>query len=163
MEIWLPHNSYYEISNFGQVRNRDSLHILAQNINSGGYLYVTLHNPKYNLTVSRGVAKLFVANPFNKEQVNHKDGIKLNNHYLNLEWVTQTENLEHAVSTGLMPSGSKSYLAKLNEQSVEEIKLAFTKGFNQASQAKLFNVDRGTINGIFKKRTWRHVRPDLAW
>lgn len=162
-EIWKDFNKYYSVSNQGRIRNKATQHILAQNINGGGYFYATLANPKYNLTVHRAIAAAFVENPLLKPQVNHIDGNKLNNAIDNLEWVTQEENLSHAVLNKLMPSGTDSYLAKLNEASVEKIKLAFVAGIKSVNLAKEYKVDRGTISAIFKGRTWKHVRPDLIW
>ena len=49
----------------------------------------------------RLVALHFIPNPLNKEQVNHIDGNKMNNHVSNLEWVTQEENMRHCMDSGL--------------------------------------------------------------
>lgn len=38
----------------------------------------------------------FIPNPQNKEQVNHKDGNRGNDFVENLEWVTQSENIQHS-------------------------------------------------------------------
>lgn len=67
--------------------------------NNKGYLFIRLryHSPK----IHRLVAKSFIPNPENKEQVNHKNGIKSDNRVENLEWVTNQQNREHAINAGL--------------------------------------------------------------
>jgi len=41
------------------------------------------------------------APPTKRHQVNHKDGVRDNNHPSNLEWVTAAQNMQHAVDTKL--------------------------------------------------------------
>lgn len=106
IEEWKRISGYediYEVSSFGRVRNV----LRNNNILKGGsypnlYNFVCLSKNKIkaNLMIHRLVAIAFIPNPNNKPQVNHKDGNKRNNNVSNLEWVTCSENLKHAVDIG---------------------------------------------------------------
>lgn len=103
-----------------------------------GYLTVSLgngNNCAKNFFVHRLVGKAFIPNPDNKPQINHIDGIKHNNLLINLEWVTQQENMDHAVKTGLITK--------------KEIKhLESNKTFSCAEEAaETLNIKKTLISG----------------
>ena len=98
IEEWkqLEENPKYFISNLGRFKNiRDK--ILKLNINARGYTYcnISTNGKVTKVKIHRLVALYFVNNPDNKDIVNHIDSNKLNNHYSNLEWCTQKENVQH--------------------------------------------------------------------
>jgi hypothetical protein len=90
-------NTNYFIDEFGNVYNKDG-HKMKPSYSNKGYIMFKLFISKgYRkwITAHRIVAKYWVENKDNKPQVNHKDRNKLNNHYSNLEWVTNQENQDH--------------------------------------------------------------------
>lgn len=77
--------------------------ILKSAIASHGYKVVVLANKGHlkQFLVHRLVAETFLDNPNNYEEINHKDGNKLNNDISNLEFCTYSENLKHAYKNDL--------------------------------------------------------------
>ncbi len=93
----------YQISDHGRLKSFNKSktgRILSIKNTTGWYLSGILSKgkKKQSIRIHRLVAKAFVANPLLKSIVNHKDMNKQNNHYLNLEWVTNAENSQHAIS-----------------------------------------------------------------
>jgi hypothetical protein len=104
IEEWriIEQSSNYEISNYGEVRNKISNNVLKQTLLSG-YLTITLitNNNKVFFKIHRLVAEIFLTCPNYTYIVNHKDGNKVNNNVENLEWVSRSENAKHAFRLGL--------------------------------------------------------------
>jgi len=67
--------------------------------NRQGYKCVKIHNK--TVGIHRLVAKCYLGEQPSGICVNHKDGVKANNHPSNLEYVTIAENVRHAVRMGL--------------------------------------------------------------
>lgn len=178
MEVeWKPIPNYegiYEVSSCGKVRslNRRRLHtfnkgcvmnryykgkVLAPVLN-GGYFKVTLtrDNIPTQIAIHRLVATAFLPNADNKPFVNHKNGIKTDNNFNNLEWVTPLENCIHASDTCLLPTGDKHPRSKLTEDQVIQIKY-HREGILYKDIAKEFNIDKSTVSDIKRGKTWQHI------
>lgn len=106
--------------------------------------------------IHRLVALAFVPNPENKPQVNHIDGNKKNNYYLNLEWVTAKENTKHAIDKNLRKdnTGPNNNTSKISEQDFEDIK-KLGKHHTSKSIGDRYNLSKSQINKIISGRTWK--------
>jgi len=93
--------SNYLIDEKGNIYNREGIK-LKTTITKNGYERFNISRPTKSFLVHRLVAILYVENPENKPEVNHKDGNKLNNDFNNLEWVTRSENIVHGFTNGLI-------------------------------------------------------------
>lgn len=119
-EVWndiLGYEGLYKISNFGRVKSTvRNERILKARAHSGGYLRVNLckDGKSKDAYIHRLVAQAFLDNPYEKCDVNHKDGNKENNCVENLEWTTRSENQKHAFDTGLN-SSPRAMLGKFGE------------------------------------------------
>ena len=144
-EIWKDIIGFdrYQISNFGRIKSKDKsisdtakriyLHkgrILKQTQwgNKDNYFLINLKKDNRTICfyVHRLVGLYFIDNKDNKPLINHKDGNKLNNHYKNLEWATYSDNLKHAIETGLN-NKSKIFKIKLNRD--KDIKIGKDETF----------------------------------
>ena len=110
MEEWrdvVGFEDYFKVSNLGRVFSKRTNKILKQTMLKTGYAsFATRIGGRKGQThcfrVHILVAKAFISNPENKAQVNHINGIKTDNRLDNLEWVTASENMQHAYKSGLV-------------------------------------------------------------
>ena len=89
----------YHYFNKGAKSMRTEM-ILKQSKTKSGYMQIIIFGKAY--LVHRLVSFAWIPNPENKPFVNHKNGIKDDNRVDNLEWVTRSENVAHAVKNGLI-------------------------------------------------------------
>ena len=120
VEVWkdIENFSKYQVSNLGRIKSKERytkakddeiIHrkefLLKGFINKKGYKQVTLYDdngkPK-TLRVHKLVAITFIENENNLPQINHIDGNKLNNEVSNLEWISNYDNMQHAIKNGLI-------------------------------------------------------------
>ena len=96
----------YEISEYGQIRNIKTHKVLKIHKTDNGYwgVCVSLGNRqnKKHIKIHIAVACTYIPQNHENLVVNHKDGNKNNNYYMNLEWITQKDNMQHAAKNGLL-------------------------------------------------------------
>ena len=63
--------------------------------NSRGYQQVFLYPEKRHYKIHRMVAEIYLDNPNNLTDVNHKNLDKSDNRVSNLEWSSHSQNLKH--------------------------------------------------------------------
>lgn len=148
------YSQYYEVSNFGKLRNTKTHKILKQTIGKTGYYgycgSLGSRQKKKMFKIHKAVAETFIENPNNYEVINHIDGDKLNNNVNNLEWCTYQHNYNHAVKLGLMQNNFNS-----RQKAIEKIKKK-VRGINiKTNDIKIFasTSDAAKFLGDITKRT----------
>ena len=187
-EIWkdIPgYEGYYQASNLGNIKSlpkfkkifenkkyKTKTKILCVEKNSRGYNRVWLikNGERKRFFVHRLIAETFIPNPENKPCVNHIDCNIENNKADNLEWCTQKENSEYAVSLGRTKWSEKQkenhrQKFKKFKKSIIGISLDGTKQIILSSlkEVKEFGYSPGDVcvcckdnNKTYKGYKWRY-------
>jgi hypothetical protein len=171
-EEWRPvprFEGIYEVSRCGKVRrilpDRRTYvgRILTQLLNhKRGYYWVRMSNggrkTRKTVLVHRIVCEAFHGPPPSPRHVaHHKDANRLNNHAGNLEWKTQSQNLEEAARMGTFAVGSNRHNSKLTEDLVVLMRERFDSGEPITQLARAFGINTRTAAAICRRHTWRHV------
>lgn len=155
-----PKYSHILVTECGAIYSQISKKFLKVRTNTGGYLVVSITvDGKYKVErVHRLVAETYLSNTDNLPEVNHKDGIKTNNHVTNLEWVTSKQNKEHAWLLGLYrEKGSLHYNAKLSEEQVVKICELLQEGKSSKVISDLLNIHKDHIAHIKRGDIWKDI------
>ena len=150
-EVWKEICPNYFVSSLGNVESfkYGKRRRLKPWLDLRGYLKVRFYfdKKKKNFSVHRLVATAFIPNLENKPEVNHINGIKVDNRVENLEWATCLENVHHAFSTGLRKTGEDSPQAKLTDTQIIYIRNN-PDALSIIELAKKFKVRTWTISQI---------------
>lgn len=144
----------YEVSTYGDIRNKQTGKILKQKLDKSNCLMVNLSlgargKSKYYI-VARLVATAFVPNPMGYTWVRHLDGNTLNNEASNLEWVAERWSRQGR--------GEQSYNAKLTKEQVQWCRDMYKprdKEFGLTPLAKRFNVSNSTMSYVLNNVTYK--------
>lgn len=111
----------------------------------------------------RLVATIFIPNPDNLPQINHKDGNRYNNSASNLEWCTAKQNVRHCWDNGMhmIQHGELIGNHKLSE---EDAKFIYSLKDSCLTPKQVIGryqhlgiVKPDAIKDIWKGKTWRRV------
>lgn len=114
-------NTDYEIYLDGTVKRIKDGFIPKPYLRQGYYrvsLYDSVKKKMKAYTLHRIIAQAFIPNPENKQQVNHKNGIKYDNNINNLEWTTPKENVIHSIANNLK---SKYKMYEYHKEILKEV------------------------------------------
>lgn len=154
-EAWKPvvgWETAYEVSDLGRVRsldrttnrgNRIEGRIRKPQLLPTGYLYVALkcNGRKANAYVHRMVAEAFIGPHREGFFINHRSGVKTDNRLENLEWVTRSENMLHAIENGLLS-------VTLSDEQVREIRRRYKAGGTYGRIGKALGVSRAIVSSV---------------
>lgn len=153
MENWktIPEFDRYSVSDYGRVMNNQTGQVISQRLSRNGYLRVNLRkgDVEYEkptvIHVHRMVGLCFVDNPLKKPQLNHIDGDKKNNHVSNLEWVTSSENINHAYDNDLI---SKVRVPMNEQRRINNVESHLRPGYREKMQ--IINKESGLTKTIIQ-------------
>jgi len=141
------YNGLYDVCENGDIRNKKGLILKPHPDSKKRYNLIRLCKNGVMTTylLHRIVAKAFIPNRGDLEQVNHIDGNKTNNCVTNLEWCSRSYNIKHAWETGLKQERGCCISKKIIGIN---IKTGEKKEFNSTADANMFLFNKKTGNAI---------------
>lgn len=135
--------------------------IIKHHYTGNGYPTVTLYKEGKGIKnyCHRLVAQAFLDNPHGKRTVNHKNGVRTDNRLENLEWMSYSENIRHAIDTGLnVPrKGSQFTNTRFSEPDVFLLKKMMKAGISIQKLSPIYGVKDYVLANIRAGRRWKHI------
>lgn len=166
----------YKISSFGRIwslgrvkirSNGYSLRIkeriLKQSYNQGyAIIRMTCGNGVImSKRVHRLVAIHFIDNPFTLPEINHKNCIRSDNRFDNLEWCSHKYNNRYAYLLGNKKpcAGEVNGRSKLTENQVLKMRLMKENNPKTTNEelSVVFGISRAVVSRVINRTSWKHI------
>lgn len=150
-EKWQMFCDGYSVSNLGRVYSHKSHMIMKPNTLKKGYKQIKVYvDGEYvHFYIHILVARNFIGPCPEGKEVNHKDLDKGNNRWTNLEYLTRSGNLNHAVDNGFVGRQILTW------KDVHRIRRLYGGGrFTYKKLGRKFGISAPTIGDIVNYRTW---------
>lgn len=150
---WRPVPNFedrYEVSEDGAVRTLTTGHIHKQFPDDYGHLRLGLWNGKKTVTVKahRLVARAFLGEPGEGQEVCHNDGNPKNNNRGNLRWGTRAENVADRIKHGRTYRGTPRAIPEAEWPRIVE---RARRGERKTHIAKDYGVGQDAVRRIVKE------------
>lgn len=169
---------YYWISSWGRLYNAKTGYLVPFSVNKKGYYTYSLRRkqeyidqgmyPTYSVGAHILVCTCFVGpKPGPEYQVNHKDFIRNNNYYENLEWLTLVDNIKYSHQAGNYWNGDTYVNAKYTDVQARAVCEMLQQGIDDYHiiSQQLFGCElnqsiKDFIRSIHIRRHWTHISKD---
>lgn len=142
----------------GRIYSLRSERYLVPVLQSNGYCHVTLSQDgnRNTFSVHRLIALAYLGNDEERQIVNHIDGNKQNNRLDNLEWVTQQENVHHAILTGLR-RGTRNPDRTLDDETAHLVCKLIQDSWRNKDIASALGIEHTTVASIRFGSTYQEI------
>jgi hypothetical protein len=153
------YESYYEVSDKGQVMSLRAGRLLSPGTSGEGYVAVDLsvNGKRSRVRVHKIVLEAFVGPCPVGMECCHADDDRANNELSNLRWDTKKNNMKDRDAAGHTRKGDQHHAVIIDEQKAREIKAMIAAGKMPTEIAKALGVGRNVVANIKYNKTWSHV------
>lgn len=157
----------YKISNYGRLYSKKSNRLMVPVINNSGYIKyrIRINKKEISILAHRMVADTFLPKPDSKDKtdIDHINGIKVDNYYLNLEWVTRSENIKRSFEMGLshVDGGEKAILAKYSDEEIKKCILSYFNGESLTSISERSGISKTNLRSVLRQESRPYIMDEL--
>lgn len=165
MKKYIENSKNYFVDENGDIYRGERK--LRRNLDHSGYRSVSvryLDGTLKRMYVHRIVALAFLPNPQQLKVVNHKNLDRSDNRVENLEWVSNRDNILHAIRMGAcnLECGTRKN-AMYEPELIHEVCRLLQDGFRNVDISKRLDVPISLPNIIRSGKQWKHISENYSF